>query len=203
MIILYFLYYFYTIFIFPIIKYFIILLFYYYILYPLYPFIKDKTKIMIHKHPVLTIINISILAIILTYVQAMKVKCGYCTNIPETKYVTILTSIILAQVLAVIFFPTQVRNFFMNNMWLVLVLIVINVLNIVFLYQFIQKMKIVQCNQCTSEWRRSFLYYYSSFVLILYAINIVLSILAVLVLSVSYNPRSQIVAKCLVRKGRK
>jgi hypothetical protein len=96
-----------------------------------------------------------------------------------------------------------VRNFFMNNMWLVLVLIVINVMNIVFLYQFIQKMKIVQCNQCTSEWRRSFLYYYSSFVLILYAINIVLSILAVLVLSVSYNPRSQIVAKCLVRKGRK
>jgi len=158
---------------------------------------------MIHKHPVLTIINISILAIILTYVQAMKVKCGYCTNIPETKYVTILTSIILAQVLAVVFFPTQVRNFFMNNMWLVLVLIVINVMNIVFLYQFIQKMKIVQCNQCTSEWRRSFLYYYSSFVLILYAINIVLSILAVLVLSVSYNPRSQIVAKCLVRKGRK
>ena len=158
---------------------------------------------MIHKHPVLTIINISILAIILTYVQAMKVKCGYCTNIPETKYVTILTSIILAQVLAVVFFPTQVRNFVMNNMWLVLVLIVINVMNIVFLYQFIQKMKIVQCNQCTSEWRRSFLYYYSSFVLILYAINIVLSILAVLVLSVSYNPRSQIVAKWLVRKETK
>jgi signal transduction histidine kinase len=158
---------------------------------------------MIHKHPIITIINISILAIILTYVQAMKVKCGYCTNIPETKYVTILTSIIIAQVLAVVFFPTEVRNFFMNNMWLVLVLIVINVLNIVFLYQFIQKMKIVQCNQCTSEWRRSFLYYYSSFVLILYAINIVLSILAVLILSVSYNPRSQIVAKCLVRKGRK
>jgi len=157
---------------------------------------------MIHKHPVLTIINISILAIILTYVQAMKVKCGYCTNIPETKYVTILTSIILAQVLAVVFFPTQVRNFVMNNMWLVLVLIVINVMNIVFLYQFIQKMKIVQCNQCTSEWRRSFLYYYSSFVLILYAINIVLSILAVLILSVSYNPRLQIVSKSLIKRGR-
>jgi hypothetical protein len=158
---------------------------------------------MIHKHPILTIVNISILAIILTYVQAMKVKCGYCTNIPETKYVTILTSIILAQVLAVVFFPTQVRNFFMNNMWLVLVLIIINVMNIIFLYQFIQKMKSIQCNQCTSEWRRSFLYYYSSFVLILYAINIVLSILAVLILSVSYNPRLQIVSKSFVRKGRK
>lgn len=158
---------------------------------------------MIQKHPILTIVNISILAIILSYVQAMKVKCGYCTNIPETKYVTILTSIILAQVLAVVFFPTQVRNFFMNNMWLVLVLIVINVMNIIFLYQFIQKMKSIQCNQCTSEWRRSFLYYYSSFVLILYAINIVLSILAVLILSVSYNPRLQIVSKSFARKGRK
>lgn len=138
---------------------------------------------LIQKHPIITIINISILAIILTYVQAMKVKCGYCTNIPETKYVTFLTSIILIEVLAVVFFPTQMRSFFMNNMWLILVLIVINVANIVFLYQFIQKMKVVQCEQCTSEWRRSFLYYYSSFVLILYAINIVLSVLAVLILT--------------------
>jgi hypothetical protein len=158
---------------------------------------------LIQRHPIMTIVNISILAIILTYVQAMKVKCGYCTNIPETKYVTFLTSVILIQVLAVVIFPTQVRNFFMNNMWLILVLIVINIANIVFLYQFIQKMKVVQCNQCTSEWRRSFLYYYSSFVLILYAINIVLSIMAVLIMCTYYNPRSQIVAKSLVRKGRK
>ena len=158
---------------------------------------------LIQKHAVMSIVNVSILAIILTYVQAMKVKCGYCTNIPETKYVTILTSVILVQVLAVVIFPNQVRNFFMNNMWLVLVLIVMNIANIVFLYQFIQKMKGVQCNQCTSEWRRSFLYYYSSFVLILYAIKIVLSIMAVLILSVSYNPRSQIVAKSLVKRGRK
>ena len=158
---------------------------------------------MIQKHPIMTIVNISILAIILTYVQAMKVKCGYCTNIHETKYETFLTSIILIEVLAVVFFPNQVKNFFMNNMWLILVLIVMNIANIVFLYQFIQKMKEVQCNQCTSEWRRSFLYYYSSFVLILYAINIVLSIMAVLILSVSYYPRSQIVPKSLLKRGRK
>jgi hypothetical protein len=136
-------------------------------------------------------------------VQAMKVKCGYCTNIPETNYVTILTSVILAQVLAVLIFPIQVRNFLMNNMWLILVLIVMNIANIVFLYQFIQKMKSVQCEQCTSEWRRSFLYYYSSFVLILYAINIVLSIMAVVIMCMYYNPRSQIVTKSLVKKGRK
>ena len=116
---------------------------------------------LIQKHPIMTIVNISILAIILTYVQAMKVKCGYCTNIPETKYVTFLTSIILIEVLAVVFFPTQMRTFFMNNMWLILILIIMNVANIIFLFQFIQKMKSVQCNQCTSEWRRSFLYYYS------------------------------------------
>ena len=158
---------------------------------------------MIQKHPVMTIVNISILAIILTYISAMKVKCGYCTNIPETKYVTILTSVILIEVLAVVFFPNQMKNFFMNNMWLILVLIVMNVANIIFLYQFIQKMKSVQCNQCTSEWRRSFLHYYSSFVLILYAINIVLSIMAVLIMSVSYNPRSQIISKSLLKKGRK
>ena len=158
---------------------------------------------MIQRHPVMTIVNISILAIILTYVQAMKVKCGYCTNIPETKYVTFLTSIILVQVLAVVIFPNQVRNFFMNNMWLILVLVVMNIANIAFLYQFIQKMKEIQCNQCTSEWRRSFLYYYSSFVLILYAINIVLSIMAVLILSVYYNPRSQIVSKSILKRGRK
>jgi hypothetical protein len=151
----------------------------------------------------MTIVNIVILAIILTYVQAMKVKCGYCTNIPETNYVTILTSVILAQVLAVLIFPIQVRNFLMNNMWLILVLIVMNIANIVFLYQFIQKMKSVQCEQCTSEWRRSFLYYYSSFVLILYAINIVLSIMAVVIMCMYYNPRSQIVTKSLVKKGRK
>jgi hypothetical protein len=164
---------------------------------------KQNAKMMIQKHPVMTIVNIVILAIILTYVQAMKVKCGYCTNIPETKYVTFLTSVILIEVLAVVIFPTQMRNFFMNNMWLILVLIVINIANIVFLYQFIKKMKAVQCNQCTSEWRRSFLYYYSSFVLILYAINIVLSIMAVLIMSVSYNPRSQIVSKSLLKRGRK
>jgi hypothetical protein len=158
---------------------------------------------MIQRHPIMTIISISILAIILTYVQAMKVKCGYCTNIPETKYVTFLTSVILVQVLAVFIFPSQMRSFFMNNMWLIFVLIVINIANIVFLYQFIQKMKEVQCDQCTSEWRRSFLYYYSSFVLILYAINIVLSIMAVLIMSVSYNPRSQIVPKSLLKRGRK
>ncbi len=157
----------------------------------------------IQKHPLMTIVNIVILAIILTYVQAMKVKCGYCTNIPETNYVTILTSVILAQVLAVLIFPIQVRNFLMNNMWLILVLIVMNIANIVFLYQFIQKMKSVQCEQCTSEWRRSFLYYYSSFVLILYAINIVLSIMAVVIMCMYYNPRSQIVTKSLVKKGRK
>ena len=164
---------------------------------------QDKSKMLIQKHPIMTIVNISILAIILTYVQAMKVKCGYCTNIPETRYVTFLTSVILIEVLAVVFFPTQMRSFFMNNMWLILVLIVINVANIVFLYQFIQKMKVVQCEQCTSEWRRTFLYYYSSFVLILYAINIVLSILAVLILSVSYNPRSQIISKSMLKRGRK
>ena len=151
----------------------------------------------------MTIVNISILAIILTYVQAMKVKCGYCTNIPETKYVTFLTSIILIEVLAVVFFPTQMRTFFMNNMWLILILIIMNVANIIFLFQFIQKMKSVQCNQCTSEWRRSFLYYYSAFVLILYAINIVLSIMVVLILSVSYNLRSQIISNSLIKRGRK
>jgi len=165
--------------------------------------LQHKLKMMIQKHPIMTIVSIVILAIILTYVQAMKVKCGYCTNIPETKYVTILTSVILVEVLAVVIFPTQMRSFFMNNMWLILVLIVINIANIVFLYQFIQKMKVVQCDQFTSEWRRSFLHYYSSFVLILYAINIVLSIMAVLILSISYNPRSQIVAKSLVKRGRK
>jgi hypothetical protein len=164
---------------------------------------QGKSKMLIQKHPIMTIVNISILAIILTYVQAMKVKCGYCTNIPETRYVTFLTSIILIEVLAVVFFPTQMRSFFMNNMWLILVLIVINVANIVFLYQFIQKMKVVQCEQCTSEWRRTFLYYYSSFVLILYAINIVLSILAVLILCVSYNSRSQIISKSMLKRGRK
>ena len=158
---------------------------------------------LIQKHPIMTIVNISILAIILTYVQAMKVKCGYCTNIPETKYVTFLTSIILIEVLAVVFFPTQMRAFFMNNMWLILILIIMNVANIIFLFQFIQKMKSVQCNQCTSEWRRSFLYYYSAFVLILYAINIVLSIMVVLILSVSYNPRSQIISNSLIKRGRK
>jgi hypothetical protein len=145
---------------------------------------------LIQKHPIMTIVNISILAIILTYVQAMKVKCGYCTNIPETRYVTFLTSIILIEVLAVVFFPTQMRSFFMNNMWIILVLIVVNVANIVYLYQFIQKMKSVQCQQCTSEWRRTFLYYYSSFVLILYAINIVLSILVVLIMCTSYKSGS-------------
>ena len=164
---------------------------------------QGKSKMLIQKHPIMTIVNISILAIILTYVQAMKVKCGYCTNIPETRYVTFLTSIILIEVLAVVFFPTQMCSFFMNNMWLILVLIVINVANIVFLYQFNQKMKVVQCEQCTSEWRRTFLYYYSSFVLILYAINIVLSILAVLILSVSYSPRSQIISKSMLKRGRK
>jgi hypothetical protein len=134
-------------------------------------------------HPVTTIVNVSILAIILTYISAMKVKCGYCTNIPETQYVTILTTVIMVEVLFVALFPNQAREFFMSNHWAIFILVVINVANIIFLYRFIGKMNISQCRQCTSEWRRTFLYYYSSFILILYAINIVLMILTVVVLS--------------------
>ena len=124
------------------------------------------------------IINIVILAIILTYIAAMKVKCGYCTNIPETGYVTTLSTIILVQVLLFIFFPAKSRSFIMSNNWVIFVLLVINVANIFYLYRFISKMNESQCRQCSSEWRRTFLYYYSTFVIILYAINIVLLVLA-------------------------
>ena len=44
------------------------------------------------------VISVIILAIILTYIAAMKMKCGFCTNIPETGYVTTLSTIILIQV---------------------------------------------------------------------------------------------------------
>jgi hypothetical protein len=124
------------------------------------------------------IINIVILAIILTYVAAMKVKCGYCTNIPETGYVTTLSTIILVQVLLFIFFPAKSRSFIMSNNWVIFVLLVINVANIFYLYRFISKMNESQCRQCSSEWRRTFLYYYSTFIIILYAINIVLMVVA-------------------------
>jgi hypothetical protein len=103
------------------------------------------------------IINIVILAIILTYVAAMKVKCGYCTNIPETGYVTTLSTIILVQVLLFIFFPAKSRSFIMSNNWVIFVLLVINVANIFYLYRFISKMNESQCRQCSSEWRRTFL----------------------------------------------
>ena len=134
-------------------------------------------------HPVTTIVNVSILAIILTYISAMKVKCGYCTNIPETQYVTVLTTVILVEVLFVALFPNAARTFFMENPWAIFILVVINVANIIFLYRFIGQMNISQCRQCTSEWRRSFLYYYSTFILILYAINIVLMVIGFIVLS--------------------
>ena len=124
------------------------------------------------------IINIVILAIILTYIAAMKVKCGYCTNIPETNYVTTLSTIILVQVLLFIFFPAKSRSFIMSNNWVIFVLLVINIANIFYLYRFIGKMNESQCRQCSSEWRRTFLYYYSTFVIILYAINIVLMVVA-------------------------
>jgi hypothetical protein len=154
-------------------------------------------------HPVTTIVNVSILAIILTYISAMKVKCGYCTNIPETQYVTVLTTVILVEVLFVALFPNAARTFFMENPWAIFILVVINVANIIFLYRFIGQMNISQCRQCTSEWRRSFLYYYSAFILILYAINILLIIVGFVVLSSSYNPRTQIVAKSGLKKSRK
>ena len=126
-------------------------------------------------HSILSrVINVIILAIILTYVAAMKMKCGYCTDIPETKYVTTLSTIILVQVLLFAVFPSQARSFITSNKWLILVLLVINVANMLYLYRFIGKMNESQCRQCSSEWRRTFLYYYSTFVLIIYAINIVM-----------------------------
>ena len=134
-------------------------------------------------HPVTTAINVSILAIILTYVSAMKVKCGYCTTIPETQYVTTLTTIILIEVLVVALFPSSAKSFLMSNPWIMFILFVVNVANIIFLYRFIRMMNISQCRQCTSEWRRSFLYYYSTFILILYAINIVLLVVGFVILS--------------------
>jgi hypothetical protein len=120
------------------------------------------------------VISVIILAIILTYIAAMKMKCGYCTNIPETGYVTTLSTIILIQVVLFAVFPNQCRSFLISNKWVVLILMVINVANIIYLYRFIGKMNESQCRQCSSEWRRTFLYYYSTFVLIIYAINIVM-----------------------------
>lgn len=128
-------------------------------------------------HVLSRIINVIILAIILTYIAAMKLKCGYCTDIPETTYVTTLSTIILIQVFLFALFPNQARSFMMSNKWLLLVLMVINVANIIYLYRFIGKMNESQCRQCSSEWRRTFLYYYSTFVLIIYGINIVLLVL--------------------------
>ena len=49
-------------------------------------------------HILSRVINVIILAIILSYIAAMKMKCGYCTDIPETAYVTTLSTIILIQV---------------------------------------------------------------------------------------------------------
>jgi len=120
------------------------------------------------------VISVIILAIILTYIAAMKMKCGFCTNIPETGYVTTLSTIILIQVLLFAVFPNQCRSFLISNKWVVLILMAINVANIIYLYRFIGKMNESQCRQCSSEWRRTFLYYYSTFVLIIYAINIVM-----------------------------
>ena len=128
-------------------------------------------------HVLSRIINVVILAIILTYIAAMKLKCGYCTDIPETTYVTTLSTIILIQVFLFALFPNQSRSFMMSNKWLLLVLLVINVANMLYLYRFIGKMNESQCRQCSSEWRRTFLYYYSTFVLIIYGINIVLLVL--------------------------
>jgi uncharacterized protein YpmS len=109
----------------------------------------------------------------------------------------------MVEVLFVALFPNQAKEFFMSNPWAIFILIVINVANIIFLYRFIFQMNESQCRQCTSEWRRTFLYYYSTFILILYAINIVLSIIALVVLSSNYNPRTQIVAKSGFKKSRK
>lgn len=128
-------------------------------------------------HILSRVINVIILGIILSYVAAMKMKCGYCTNIPETGYVTTLSTIILIQVLLFAVFPKQARSFMVSNKWVILVLLVINVANIIYLYRFIGKMNESQCRQCSSEWRRSFLYYYSTFVLIIYAINIVMMVI--------------------------
>jgi hypothetical protein len=128
-------------------------------------------------HILSRVINVIILAIILSYVAAMKMKCGYCTDIPETGYVTTLSTIILIQVLLFAVFPNQAHSFMVSNKWLLLILLVINVANMLYLYRFIGKMNESQCRQCSSEWRRTFLYYYSTFVLIVYAINIVMLVI--------------------------
>ena len=127
-------------------------------------------------HILSRVINVIILAIILSYIAAMKMKCGYCTDIPETTYVTTLSTIILVQVLLFAIFPNQAHSFMISNKWVLLVLLVINVANMIYLYRFIGKMNESQCRRCSSEWRRTFLYYYSTFVLIIYAINIVMLI---------------------------
>jgi hypothetical protein len=128
-------------------------------------------------HIISKVINVIILAIILSYIAAMKMKCGYCTNIPETGYVTTLSTIILVQVLLFALFPKQTHSFMASNKWFLLILLVINVANIIYLYRFIGKMNESNCEQCSSEWRRTFLYYYSTFVLIIYAINIVMLVI--------------------------
>ena len=125
-------------------------------------------------HGFARIINVIILAIILSYIAAMKIKCGYCTNIPETGYVTTLSTIILIQVLLFAIFPTQCRSFMAANKWMIIILLIVNITNMLYLYRFIGKMNESQCRQCSSEWRRTFLYYYSTFILIIYGINIVM-----------------------------
>ena len=75
----------------------------------------------------------------------------------------------------------------------------------IYLYRFIGKMNESQCRQCSSEWRRTFLYYYSTVVLILYAINIVMMIFVLSSFFANQGPGkvSESLTKALTTRHRK
>lgn len=130
-----------------------------------------------------TVFRIVTYGIILAYVMQMKTLCAYCTDIKETNWLFYFTAFLLIEVLVGLFFPHEIRAFLLSNPFILFLIVLVNIANVIILYRFINAMMISQCKGCTQDWRRTYLYYYSRFVLILYGINIVFMLAAFSLLS--------------------
>lgn len=123
-----------------------------------------------------SIISIGICVIILAYINMVESHCGKCTRIRETNIVKIFTVIILIRSVLMIVLPKETSSFLLKHPLFIFSLIVIGLVNIFSIYKFINKMMSTQCRVCTSDWKRTFLYYYSRIVIALIVVEFLIII---------------------------
>ena len=123
-----------------------------------------------------SILSIFICVVVLTYVNMVENKCGSCTKIVETNIVKIITVLLLLRSVLMIVLPKQTSMFIFRHPVFLFFMVILGLVNIFAIYRFVDKMMSNQCRVCTSDWKRTFLYYYARIAIFLIVLDFIMII---------------------------